>query len=1426
MGPTLPELDVGLIKSECTPPDPKLDVRLIENACVGCNLLVPIHFNSLARPVLAVVDTAAQVSMVQDTLLELPPVRNISINTAQVNCAMLCGVLDPVTFDITGNNFQHPFVSGPISDPCILGLDFLLQHNAVVDLSDSTLTLDGQKIDIHVHRSNCGDHRVSRVHVAEKTVIPPQSRQLVPVRLSNPACIPFVTTPQVTDCWMVSSCLLDGGDVGCVEVINDTSWPITFHCNQLIAHAMELQEVLLPNSSPSTLPSCELGAVRPPFPSPISPVPKSAVGHTITPSTPRCRRVSASCPPPDSRSDDVSDDPLDWQTIDQINNVGPTVGTSFLPPSNCPERELRELLQCASDELPAHLLPLFTDACARLEIREQIAIARLLTVYADTFSCGSMDLGIFTLLKHRIRTYNEEPVRERLRRTPLKFQAEEETTLNNMLSAGVIEPSFSEWASAPVLVRKRDGEVRYTVDFRQLNVKTRKDAYPLPLIDECTDTLAGNLWFHTLDLASGYWQIAVHPKDKHKTAFLTKYGLFQHVRMAQGLCNAPATFQRVMHLVLRGLTWDKVLVYLDDVIILGRSYEESLINLELVLLRFRAHGLKLKPKKCSLFCSEVRFLGRSVSRDGVAITNAHVQCVLDWPSPRNIKELEKFLGFVNYHRDFVPNMAEILSPITQLTKKSVPFYWSPACEEAFEQLKSIMASPPVLAYPNNEDPYVLDTDASGVSVAAALYQLQNGREKPISFASLTLTPSQRKYCTTRQELLAVVVFTRRFRHYLLGRHFTVRTDHGSLAWLCRFKNPTGQLGRWLEELSQYDMSIEHRPGTKHLNADGLSRIPDVSPSCDCYVAGADLASLPCGGCPYCQRLHTQWARFDSDVDYVSPLLVRQSSIPTVGSRPDDDVHVTPPYPSNYLAQYQPSDLRELQRRDQELRPILSWLENGEPSNDVLMSEGFVTKHLWRHRDNLRLSDGVLYYRWFLSDSHRDCLVVPLKGREDIIQQLHDTPVGGHWGRDKTLHLLSQRFYWPTMKRDVELFIASCLTCSKNKYQLKPRAPLLSFQAGCPGERVHMDILGPFTTSSSGNRYVLSIVDQFTKWLELCPLPEQSAEATAQAALNSWIVRFGVPRIIHTDQGRNFESHLFGELCSRLQAAKTRTTPYHPRSNGQVERYNQQIASYVRCFLAGKTDTWDTHLPLLGMSLRATVSRVTGFTPNMLMLGHEVNLPSDVLFGIPQGEPQTANTHVKDLLLKMSSIFATTRERMKSSQRRSKQYYDMQAPLRHHLFEPGDLVMVTNSATTAGVSRKLQPLWKGPFVVTQVVSPVLYRVSGQRRATVQHHDRLRPFHERSVPLWVHRKRASLDQNSRSDTLPLPLAAGVGLHDSLDSPPSDPLADVHQLFSLPSCSTDPSSPSPYESSSDELWRPATTRAGRTTRMPSRLRDNFLS
>ena len=433
-----------------------------------------------------------------------------------------------------------------------------------------------------------------------------------------------------------------------------------------------------------------------------------------------------------------------------------------------------------------------------------------------------------------------------------------------MVDHGIIQPSASEWAAAPVIVRKKDGTYRYCVDYRSLNNLTRKDSFPLPLIEECLDALADNKFFSTLDMASGYWQVVIDPADRHKTAFITKYGLYEHVRLAMGLCNSPATYQRIMTYVLKNMLWKNVLVYLDDLIILGQDFKSHVSALEEVFSRFRQNNLKFKPKKCELFKTEVDFLGRRVGRDGISIPEAKIKAVVDWSVPRTRTELESFLGFVNYHRDFISHMAEVCDCLYRLVRTSVPkepLDWSEDHQWAFEWLKQTMVSAPVLAYPTATGTFILDVDASDVAIGAELSQLQDGQECIIAYGSQTLSATQRRYCTTRKELLALVSFLNHFRFYLLGRFFRVRTDHNSLIWLMRFKNLEGQLARWLEAIAQFDFQIVHRAGKMHGNADGLSR--SCVEDCPYYEADVDITQLPCGGCAYCLRMHHQWQRFES-----------------------------------------------------------------------------------------------------------------------------------------------------------------------------------------------------------------------------------------------------------------------------------------------------------------------------------------------------------------------------------------------------------------------------------------------------------------------------------------------------------------------------------------------------------------------------------
>ena len=477
------------------------------------------------------------------------------------------------------------------------------------------------------------------------------------------------------------------------------------------------------------------------------------------------------------------------------------------------------------NNLPEYLIDMVQTAEQQVTPDEFKEVSELIARRKRAFAGPDEPLGHTTIVKHAIDTGEARPVKLPPRRMN-EFQrkiADEE--IDKMLEKGVIYPSDGPWASPIVLVKKRDNSTRFCVDFRKLNDLTRKDAYPLPDVSVSLDSLSGAEYFCTLDLASFYWQIAMDEKDKDKTAFASHRGLFAFNVLPFGVCNGAASAQRLMENLLKGLQWERCLLYIDDVICFGKTFKETLDCLEEVLVRIEKAGLKLKPKKCFLFQKQVPFLGHVVSSEGIKCDPDKIKAVLEWEAPTNLKALRAYLGFTSYYRRFINKYSEIAAPLNALTRKGVAYEWSDQCQEAFETLKMHLTESPVLAYPSRveNEKFILDTDASNFGISGVLSQIQNGTEKVIAYASKTLNKSQRNYCTTNKELLAVITFVKHFRHYLLGRKFLIRTDHSSLRWLTNFKDAEGMIARWIVQLSCYDYEIEHRRGDCHGNVDGLSR---------------------------------------------------------------------------------------------------------------------------------------------------------------------------------------------------------------------------------------------------------------------------------------------------------------------------------------------------------------------------------------------------------------------------------------------------------------------------------------------------------------------------------------------------------------------------------------------------------------------------
>lgn len=423
-------------------------------------------------------------------------------------------------------------------------------------------------------------------------------------------------------------------------------------------------------------------------------------------------------------------------------------------------------------------------------------------------------------LNHHIHLLPDaKPVNVRPYRFP-QFQKHIMTTMiQEMLSNGIIRPSTSRFSSPVLLVRKKDGSWRFCVDYRALNTITVKDRFPIPTIDELLDELHGAKFFSKLDLRSGYHQIRVSPDDCFKTAFRTVDGHFEFLVMPFGLSNAPSTFQATMNEVFRKFLRKTVLVFFDDILVYSPSWETHMLHLQQVLQVLDKHQLFAKLSKCEFAVPSISYLGHVISQSGVAADPTKLEAIQSWPPPHNLTTLHGFLGLIGFYRRFVRHYATIAEPLTELLKKN-SFCWSDAAQSAFEPLKVAMISLPVLGIPNFDQTFDVTTDASGTAVGAVLSQ----QKHPIAFFSRKLCPRMRSASAYEREMFAVTAAVKKWRHYLLGRHFRIFTDHRSLKELLTQTIQTPTQHKWLTKLLGFDYEIVYTPGSTNVVADALSRV--------------------------------------------------------------------------------------------------------------------------------------------------------------------------------------------------------------------------------------------------------------------------------------------------------------------------------------------------------------------------------------------------------------------------------------------------------------------------------------------------------------------------------------------------------------------------------------------------------------------------
>lgn len=435
--------------------------------------------------------------------------------------------------------------------------------------------------------------------------------------------------------------------------------------------------------------------------------------------------------------------------------------------------------------------------------------------------------GFTSLVQHKIRLKGDAPVRQKSYRIPERLIPGLQKEIKLMLELGIIEVSCSEWCSPIVLVPKKDGSLRFCIDFRYLNAVSNFDPYPMPRIDDLLERVGRAQYITTLDLSKGYWQLALAPEARELTAFRTPFGMYQFRVMPFGLQGAPATFQRLMDHVLRDVG-DFSAAYLDDVVIFSQSWEEHRVHLQQVLQRIRGAGLTINPHKCAVARREVEYLGYIIGFGRIRPQLGKLEAIHAFPVPTTKRKLRGFLGLVGWYRKFVPHFADRAVVLNDLTKASAPnkVRWTEECERAFRDLKDAICTQSVLHSPDFEKPFTLQTDASGVGLGAVLLQEVEGERRPVVFLSRKLLDRETRYSTVEKECLAMKWAIDTLRYYLLGRHFILETDHRALQWLHRMRDANMRIAGWYLSLQPYNFTVCYRSGKSNVVADCLSRMSE------------------------------------------------------------------------------------------------------------------------------------------------------------------------------------------------------------------------------------------------------------------------------------------------------------------------------------------------------------------------------------------------------------------------------------------------------------------------------------------------------------------------------------------------------------------------------------------------------------------------
>lgn len=877
------------------------------------------------------------------------------------------------------------------------------------------------------------------------------------------------------------------------------------------------------------------------------------------------------------------------------------------------------------EEVDKHHNVNFINAAREITTLDEEQQHQLIKILQDHARVFRDEPGRISGYEHELRVVDETPFFQKSWPIPLAHQAKVDQEIKRMMEFGVIERSNSQYINPLVTVIKKDGSVRLCLDARKLNSVTIPDYEGTAPINEILMHCEGTKFMSSIDLKNSFWQVPLSHKSRDYTGFLYKGRTYRFTVTPFGLKTSSASLARGLDTVLPEEVKKFTLIYVDDCLVISKNIEEHMRHLKLLLQNLYNANITVNFQKSQFFRKEISYLGYQLSTDGITTDSSKISAILNYPRPKNHKQLKGFLGLTNFYNRFTNKYAATTQPLLQLLKKDRNFKWNQEYNQHFENVKKLFINTVVLKHPNPNRPYFLQTDASSYALGGQLYQYDDENNVAvIAFTSRTFKGAEQNYHTTEKELLSIIHCLNKFRLYLLGNKFTIVTDNKALTFLQKCHLTNARMTRWILSMQEYDFDIIHCKGKENIVADMLSRNPEDIDIIEDGHEGLEINDIA--------------------------IKVSKDCINNI------------------------KQLGRLQREDDKINKIIETLSKSNNS---------------RYKDKYKYHKNVLYR----NEKGKWKLYVPQLIKGQIITEFHNAY--GHGGIQRTIKMFKEYFTTDQLIKTTKEIIRSCDLCQRCKDNNRQcHGETKAIVPSEKGELISADYYGPLMTSSAGVKYILVLVDNFTKFVKLYSLRRATTYTTLKK-IKEYVDQYGKPMNMLTDNGTQFTTPKWKEGLAAL-GIKARLTSIRSPCTNVAERINRQLGNLFRMFMRGTHSGWARHLKLIEHCINESYHDTIGTTP------YEAQFNTKPL--------RNWTKFIDKEVITDEPCITASKIHLRIKEKRQKAADEQNNKTKLTTFGTGDKVLLKTCPISEAVNKivaKFCDLYEGPYIVRERIGKSTY-----------------------------------------------------------------------------------------------------------------------